>query len=97
MKAAVLREPAPVEKGPLALEDVPVSEPGPGQIRIKIDYCGVCRTDLHIVEGELPPVKLPVIVGHQVVGRVDEVGEGATEFKVGDAVGLPWLGWTCGE
>ena len=97
MKAARLHSPAPIETEPLKIEDVPAPEPGPKQIRIKVDFCGVCRTDLHVVEGELPPVKLPVIVGHQVVGRVEKVGDGVEGFKVGDAAGLPWLGWTCGE
>ncbi len=97
MKAVVLKEPGAIEDEPLEVEDVEKPEVKRGQIRLKVDYCGVCRTDLHIVEGELPPVKLPVIVGHQVIGRVEATGEGVEGFEPGDAVGLPWLGWTCGR
>ncbi len=75
MKAMVLRGPAPVESQPLSLEDVPEPVPGPREVRIKVRFCGVCRTDLHIVEGELPPVRLPLVPGHQVVGVVDAVGD----------------------
>lgn len=82
--------------GPLRPVDVPVPEPGPGQVRIRVRACGVCRTDLHIVDGELPPHKRPVIIGHQIVGVVDEVGPGGSSLSVGDRVGVPWLGWTDG-
>lgn len=81
---------------PLRLADVLVPEPGPGQVRIKVQACGVCRTDLHIIDGELPPHKRPVIIGHQIVGVVDKVGAEATLLAVGDLVGVPWLGWTDG-
>ncbi len=82
--------------GPLRLADVPVPEPGPGQVRIEVQACGVCRTDLHIVDGELPPHKRPVIIGHQIVGVVDKAGPDAGGLRVGDRVGVPWLGWTDG-
>jgi alcohol dehydrogenase, propanol-preferring len=72
-------------------------EPGWGQVRVRVRACGVCRTDLHIADGELPGSKLPLILGHQIAGVVDEVGPGAEGFSPGDCVGIPWLGWTCGE
>lgn len=88
MKAMVLHRSAPVESSPLCLEDLPEPVPGPGEVRIKVRFCGVCRTDLHIVEGELPPVRLPLIPGHQVVGVVDAVGdaEGDAGTKPADEV-----------
>jgi propanol-preferring alcohol dehydrogenase len=70
--------------------------PGPGEIRVKVSACGVCRTDLHVVDGELPNPKLPIIPGHEVVGRVDMIGEQVDTFKPGERVGVPWLGYTCG-
>jgi propanol-preferring alcohol dehydrogenase len=79
---------------PLRAEDLPVPGLGPGQVLVAVDACGVCRTDLHVVDGELPEPKLPLVPGHQVVGRVVEGGE---RFAAGDRVGIPWLGWTCGE
>jgi propanol-preferring alcohol dehydrogenase len=82
--------------GPLRLAEVPVPEPGPGQVRVKVLACGVCRTDLHIVDGELPPHKRPLIMGHQIVGVVDKMGADVTGPMVGDRVGVPWLGWTDG-
>lgn len=97
MKAVRLHAPAPIETNPLVIEDIPAPAPSKNQIRIKVDYCGVCRTDLHIVEGELKPVKLPVIIGHQIVGRVDKIGAEVKKFKIGDLIGLPWLGKTCGN
>ncbi len=74
--------------------ELPAPEPGPGQVLVEVAACGVCRTDLHVVDGELPDPKLPLVPGHQVVGRVVEGGE---RFAVGDRVGIPWLGWACGE
>jgi len=74
--------------------ELPAPEPGPGQVSVAVSACGVCRTDLHVVDGELPDPKLPLVPGHQVVGRVVEGGE---RFAAGDRVGIPWLGWTCGE
>ena len=81
---------------PLVLRDCPVPEPGPGQVQLKIQACAVCRTDLHVVDGELPNPKLPLIIGHQIVGHVTCVGEGVTRISVGQRVGVPWLGWTDG-
>jgi len=82
--------------GPLRLADVPVPEPGPGQVRLKVQACGVCRTDLHIVDGELTPHKRPLIIGHQIVGVVDKAGPQVAGLAAGDQVGVPWLGWTDG-
>jgi propanol-preferring alcohol dehydrogenase len=93
MRAMVLERPGE----PLAEADVADPAPGPGQIAVRVDACGVCRTDLHVVDGELPDPKLPLVPGHQVVGRVDAVGDGAERFAPGNRVGVPWLGWTCGE
>jgi propanol-preferring alcohol dehydrogenase len=75
----------------------PAPKPGRGQVRLRVRACGVCRTDLHVVDGELPDPKLPLVPGHQIVGEVVEGGEGAERFQAGDRVGVPWLGWTCGE
>ena len=97
MKAMVLREPKPVENNPLGLVDLSVPEPAPGQVRLRVGACGVCHTDLHLVEGEIATPKLPVVPGHQIVGRVDALGEGVTRFAVGDRAGVPWLYSTCGE
>ena len=97
VRAMVLRSVGPAEEEPLREEDVPTPEPGAGEVLVEVRACGVCRTDLHIVEGELPPRKLPLIPGHQVVGVVREVGSGVTKVSVGDRVGVTWLYWTCGE
>jgi propanol-preferring alcohol dehydrogenase len=75
----------------------PDPEPGTGQVLVSVHACGVCRTDLHVVDGELPDPKLPLVVGHQIVGTVLDAGPGAERFRSGDRVGVPWLGWTCGE
>ncbi len=93
----MLREPKPVENNPLALVDLPIPEPGPGQVRLRVQACGVCHTDLHLVEGEIATPKLPVVPGHQIVGRVDALGEGVTRFAVDDRGGVPWLYSTCGR
>ncbi|MCD6015616.1 MAG: Alcohol dehydrogenase GroES-like protein [Solirubrobacterales bacterium] len=82
---------------PLLAIDHPEPEAGRGQVVVRVHACGVCRTDLHIVDGELTEPKLPLVLGHQVVGEVVETGEGAERFAVGERVGIPWLGWTCGE
>ncbi len=82
---------------PLAAADVPAPSPGPGQVLIRVHACAVCRTDLHVVDGELPDPKLPLIPGHEIVGTVIARGAGADRFAIGDRVGVPWLGWTCGE
>jgi len=70
--------------------------PGPGEVRVKVSACGICRTDLHVVDGELPDISYPIIPGHEVVGRIDALGDGVSELKVGTRVGVPWLGVTCG-
>src|ERR1700722_1016520 len=75
---------------------VEVPEPGPGQVLIRVHACAVCRTDLHVVDGELTQPKLPLIPGHEIVGTIAALGEGANRFAIGDRVGVPWLGWTCG-
>ncbi len=97
MKAMILREPRPVEENPLVEVDWPIPELGPGQIRLRVRACGVCHTDLHLVEGEIASPKLPIVPGHQIVGQVDALGEGVTRFAVGDRVGVPWLYSTCGQ
>lgn len=97
MLAAVLEKPAPIEERPLKLVETLEPEPGPGEVLLKVKACSVCRTDLHIVEGELPPAKLPVIPGHQVVGVVEDVGEGVEGLAKGERVGVPWLYWSCGS
>ena len=76
--------------------DLPLPAPEAGQLRVRVAACGVCRTDLPVADGELPRPKLPLVLGHEVVGRVDAVGEGTPGFAAGDRVGIPWLGWTCG-
>jgi alcohol dehydrogenase, propanol-preferring len=81
----------------LRSERVPVPRPGAGQVLLRVLACGVCRTDLHLVDGELPEPKLPLILGHQIVGKVVAAGVGADRISLGDRVGVPWLGWTCGE
>ena len=93
MRAMVLHRPGE----PLRLEHRPLPNPGPGQVRVRVLACGVCRTDLHLVDGELPEPRLPVIPGHEIVGVVDALGEGVTGLLVGSRVGIPWLGWTCGS
>src|SRR6266700_834428 len=81
---------------PLRLAELPDPGPGPGQILVRVSACGVCRTDLHIVDGELTEPKLPLVPGHQVVGDVVGVGRGVTHFREGDRVGIAWLGWADG-
>jgi propanol-preferring alcohol dehydrogenase len=97
MRAQQLRSPAPASRGPLHLVDLPEPVPGPGEVRVRVAACGCCRTDLHVVEGDLELTHLPVVPGHQVVGRVDALGEGCATLAVGDRVGIPWLHRTCGE
>jgi alcohol dehydrogenase, propanol-preferring len=82
---------------PLRKAELPMPKPGPGQVLIRVRACAVCRTDLHVVDGELTQPKLPLIPGHEIVGIVEEKGEGAERYEIGDRVGIPWLGWTCGE
>lgn len=96
MKACVLEHPAPIETQPLAVREWPTPTPEPGSLLVAVTACGVCHTDLHLVEGELPQPRLPVVPGHEVVGRVAAVGAEVTRFQVGDRVGIPWLHQTCG-
>jgi propanol-preferring alcohol dehydrogenase len=96
MKAMVLSEPGPVESSPLAMVDLPTPEPGSGEVLVRVEVCGVCRTDLHVVEGELPPHRQHIIPGHEVVGRVERCGPGASRFSAGDRVGVAWLHASCG-
>ena len=84
-------------KQPLELRDVPKPKPGTGQLLVRVSTCAVCRTDLHVVDGELADPKLPLIPGHQIVGRVEKIGDGNSNFSIGDRVGIPWLGWTDGS
>jgi propanol-preferring alcohol dehydrogenase len=97
MKAMQLLQPAATDQAPLAATEVETPEPGPDQVRLKIHTCGVCHTDLHIVEGDLTLPRLPTIPGHQIVGTVETVGEGVTRHKPGDRLGVPWLYETCGQ
>jgi propanol-preferring alcohol dehydrogenase len=85
------------QRQPLRLAELPEPAPDPGQVLLDVHACGVCRTDLHIVDGELSEPKLPLVPGHQIVGTVAGMGEGAERFALGELVGVPWLGWTCGE
>jgi propanol-preferring alcohol dehydrogenase len=96
MKACVLAAPAAVETRPLRLQDVAMPEPGSGEVLVRVRACGVCRTDLHVVEGELAPKKQPIIPGHQVVGVVEAAGAGARRFPLGARVGIAWLHRTDG-
>ena len=92
MRAMMLEKPGL----PLKLSQVPAVQPGNGQVQLTVCACAVCRTDLHVVDGELPEPVLPIIPGHEVVGRVTALGEGVTHLSVGDRIGVPWLGWVCG-
>ena len=105
MKSYRLHGPALVENNPLTIEDLPIPRPGPGQVRIKVEVCGVCHTDLHTVEGDIRPPRLPITIGHQVVGTVDAISHYKTNnslttsisrLKIGQRVGLPWLFSACG-
>src|SRR3954465_2741845 len=82
---------------PLQLEEIPVPDPGPGQVLLEVRACGVCRTDLHVFDGELTEPKLPLVLGHEIVGPVVGPGAGAPPFPLAPRVGVPWLAWTCGE
>jgi alcohol dehydrogenase, propanol-preferring len=93
MRAMVLER----QREPLRPAELPDPQPAAGQVLISVHACGVCRTDLHIADGDLTEPKLPLVLGHQIVGTVREMGEGAERFAAGQRVGVPWLGWTCGE
>ena len=96
MRAMLLEGPAPITASPLRLATIALPEPGPGEVRIAVRACAVCRTDLHLVEGDLPLSRRPLVLGHQGVGVVEALGDGATRFRRGDRVGLAWLRSTCG-
>jgi propanol-preferring alcohol dehydrogenase len=96
MKAQLLRRPRSVEQSPLEWTDLPVPSPGDNELLIRVRVCGLCHTDLHTVEGEIPAA-LPIVPGHQVVGVVEQAGANVRNFRVGDRVGVPWLHHTCGE
>lgn len=93
MRAMVLNRPGE----PLVATEMPDPEPGPGEVRLEVLACAVCRTDLHVIDGELPEPKLPLVLGHEIVGRVDAIGQGADRFRPGARVGVPWLGGVCGR
>ena len=94
MQAWVVQQCGPIHDRPLQRIERDLPEPGPGQIRVRISCCGVCRTDLHLAEGDLPPRRAHVTPGHEIVGRVDALGPGADRFTIGDRVGIPWLAST---
>ncbi len=93
MRAMVLERPGE----PLVAAERPRPEPAPGQVLLRVLACGVCRTDLHVADGELPDPKLPLVLGHEIVGEVAALGTGVEGLAAGDRIGVPWLGWTCGE
>ena len=97
MKACQLLSVGPIETHPLELVEIDPPQPGDDEVLIEVSVCGVCRTDLHVIEGELPERHLPIIPGHQVIGRIVEAGSRVTEFHPGDRVGVPWLNRTCGQ
>jgi len=96
MKAMVLEKQAPIESAPLVLREMKDPEPGEGEVRIRVNACALCRTDLHVIEGDLPPIKMPVIPGHQVVGEVDKLGPNCRRLKLGQRIGIAWLRHTDG-
>ncbi|MDQ7859990.1 MAG: zinc-binding alcohol dehydrogenase family protein [Armatimonadota bacterium] len=96
MRAAVVRRPGPIETTPLVVETREPPWPGPGQVRLRVRACGVCHTDLHVAEGDLPPRRAGVVPGHQIVADVDALGDGADPALAGARVGVTWLAWTCG-
>jgi len=97
MKAWVLEEQKPIEEKPLKILDVAKPEPNENEILVKVEYCGICRTDLHIAEGDIPLHKKPVILGHEIVGIVEKIGSNVKKYDIGDRVGISWLNYTCGK
>lgn len=97
MRAWEVREPAPIDEAPLAAVERPEPDPGPGELRVRVSACGVCRTDLHLAEGDLAPRRPGVVPGHEVVGVVDRLGPGTSRFHIGERVGIAWLRHTCGR
>src|SRR6266545_3816434 len=97
MRAWVVDTPGPVASHPLVRVERGVPDPGPGELRVRVAACGVCRTDLHLAEGDLAPRHRQVVPGHEVVGYVDALGPGASRFEVGQRAGIAWLRHTCGH
>jgi propanol-preferring alcohol dehydrogenase len=97
MKAWQVQRPGPIATGPLSMVDVPPPEPGPGEVRVRVLACGVCRTDLHVAEGDLAARRPDVVPGHEVVGQVDALGGGVSDFAIGQRIGMAWLRQTCGR
>jgi propanol-preferring alcohol dehydrogenase len=97
MKAMVLNEIGPITGSPLQMTELPDPSPDAGEVRLKVSCCAICRTDLHVIEGDLPRERLPIIPGHQIVGVVDRVGPGCKRLKVGQRIGVAWLRYTCGQ
>ena len=97
MKAMLLEHIAPIGGGPLRWTDVPAPEPSRGQVRLKVHCCAICRTDLHVIEGDLPQAKMPIVPGHQIVGTVDALGPNTSRLRLGQRVGVAWLRHTCGQ
>jgi alcohol dehydrogenase, propanol-preferring len=94
MKAMIVDEPRPIDENPLAALELPEPLPERGEVRLRVLACGVCHTDLHIAEGELPPIRRPIVPGHQIVGAVEQIGSGVNGVEVGDRMGVTWLGYT---
>lgn len=97
MLAWILEEQTPIEKKPLKIVDIKESEPNENELKIRVEYCGICRTDLHIAEGDLPLHKKPIVLGHEIIGIVDEIGKNVEKYEVGDRIGISWLNYTCGK
>jgi propanol-preferring alcohol dehydrogenase len=97
MRAWEVSRPGPIDLGPLELVERPMPDPGAGEVRVRVSVCGVCRTDLHVAEGDLLPVRERIVPGHEVVGTVDALGPGASRFELGDRIGIAWLRMTCGR
>src|SRR5215204_2561523 len=97
MRAWAVNEPGPIDDHPLAAVDRPVPEPAAGEVRVRVLTCGVCRTDLHLAEGDLLPRRAATVPGHEVVGIVDRLGAAATRFRLGQRIGIAWLRVTCGS
>ena len=96
MKAMVLDRQAPIQGAPLVCREVPTPEPGPGEVRVKVSVCALCRTDLHVIEGDLPPLKMPIIPGLKSWAGVEKLGQGCGHLKLGQRVGIAWLRGTDG-
>jgi propanol-preferring alcohol dehydrogenase len=97
MRAMMLEEPRSIDAAPLTARDLPLPEPAPHEVRVRVAVCGVCRTDLHVVEGDLPRARMPIVPGHEVVGRVDALGAAVRDLSIGERVGIAWLRSTCGR